>query len=589
MPVRVTDEQGTTHVFPDGSTPEMIAKAMKVKVGGNTAPKEPGFSEPHPSDNPVQAFFRGGAGAAVGLAEHPIESIFGMPNLGGMPGVAYGSPETMNKVTDAQVQGVKENAQGINDAVDAAKENPAYTAGGIILPMAVTHGISKVLPKIGEAIRPGTRAVKDLVKTTEASNVASAEDAATKNAAQDAKRKVDLRKHFDKTQAVKVGNEAIEGAKSRKEALKKGIKRLETDVHGDLEGTREKVNAEANSKYNQLAEKLDPVEANPEFLPAQLDEAFQKIKGSDTEPGILKDMAKKTQQGDMLTYRDLQGYRSEIGRELSKGTLPGDVFHAFKDLQESITNEMQRIADSNGQGPQFREARDYYRRYAETFIDKDSPIRKAIDTGNSLDRKPGSVANILRGKDAAVSRVAEFDPNVSKRLNTLRGHAEEAATRTPTKAPQAEPTLSPKPARVIPKVSKIGPEGLEGANREALAKRSDAIRNRGGTWANTFVILDGIRNAIHGNLGAIGTDVAVRGAFGAGKTALANLLERPDVVKFLTKTTPEQIATIPPELRGDFPAIIQAAQKSGIEVSPALAAAFTAGTPKKRVAAALSQ
>ena len=31
MPVRVTDEQGTIHVFPDGSTPEMISKAMKLK------------------------------------------------------------------------------------------------------------------------------------------------------------------------------------------------------------------------------------------------------------------------------------------------------------------------------------------------------------------------------------------------------------------------------------------------------------------------------------------------------------------------------------------------------------------------------
>ena len=32
MPIRVTDEQGTTHVFPDGSTPEMIAKALNVKL-----------------------------------------------------------------------------------------------------------------------------------------------------------------------------------------------------------------------------------------------------------------------------------------------------------------------------------------------------------------------------------------------------------------------------------------------------------------------------------------------------------------------------------------------------------------------------
>lgn len=448
---------------------------------------------------------------------------------------------------------------------------------------ALTGAAAAAAPSAAEMIRPGTRATKELVKDTQAENATEADKASSANAKNSDKRAIDLKKHFDKSQEVKASNEAAEGVKSRKTALQRGVKRLDPELKEGLEATRKKVNAEANKRYNDLADNLNSKPANPEFLETALQDAFEKIKGSDTETTILKDMSKKLGKGDTLQYEDLQGYRSEIGRELSKGNLPGDVFHAYKGLQEQITNEMQRIADANGQGEQFRDARDYYRRYAETFIDRGSPVRKSLE---STER--GGVVKALRGKDqSGIQSVAQFDPEIARRLNTVRGHADEAAgIRVSNAPPKTTPALPPKPATVLPKVSKIGPAEVQGANAEALAKRSDAIRNRGGTWANTFVILDGIRNAIHGNFAGIGTDIAVRGVFGAGKTALANMLERPDVVNFLTQPTPQQIAAIPPELRGDFPAIIKTAQTQGIKVSPTLLAAF-GSAPKKSVASAL--
>ena len=57
----------------------------------------------------------------------------------------------------------------------------------------------------------------------------------------------------------------------------------------------------------------------------------------------------------------------------------------------------------------------------------------------------------------------------------------------------------------------------------------------------------------------------------AGTTALTNFLERPAVVDFFTKATPQDIAQIPNDLRGDIPKLVKELRsRKGITVSPAL-------------------
>lgn len=69
---------------------------------------------------------------------------------------------------------------------------------------------------------------------------------------------------------------------------------------------------------------------------------------------------------------------------------------------------------------------------------------------------------------------------------------------------------------------------------------------------------------------SVGTLAAVHG--------VARLMESKPVVDFLTTATSRDIAAIPPDLRGDFPAIVRRAQAQGIKVSPALRVTFgTAG------------
>ncbi len=54
--------------------------------------------------------------------------------------------------------------------------------------------------------------------------------------------------------------------------------------------------------------------------------------------------------------------------------------------------------------------------------------------------------------------------------------------------------------------------------------------------------------------------------------AVESLLEHPGAMEFFTRPTRQQIATIPPELRGNMPEIVAAAKSRGVQVSPLLAA-----------------
>lgn len=115
------------------------------------SPSQPGMLEPHHDwTDPL----RGAAAGLKQLVTHPVDSIFGMPNLGGMPGVAFG--KAGEQAMQAQSQAVQENAQTVHqmaqDTAAAAKDHPAFLAGQFVGPALLTHGIAKLVPKIPGAI-----------------------------------------------------------------------------------------------------------------------------------------------------------------------------------------------------------------------------------------------------------------------------------------------------------------------------------------------------------------------------------------------------------------------------------------------------
>jgi hypothetical protein len=294
-------------------------------------------------------------------------------------------------------------------------------------------------------------------------------------------------------------------------------------------------------------------------------------------------------------------------------------------MMPMIDEAMQEIAERKGMGGAQTEARNYYRQYAQTFLDKDSPLRQALDIGKSLKREPGSVISSLQGKDAAIQALAKYDPELARRANTIRGLQSEAESlpskpKTMKMLPKLESNPGPKPVapveRVAPpdrppptpaKTTTLTPQTLSDLKGANVDKASESFRapNR---LASTFLGYDLMRNAFNalGNAADLkfgsaakdlfksARDVGIRVGYAMGSGKMADLLEKPETRANLAQITDRDIAELkklPPDqqaaLGSELKALVDAAQKKGVKVSSPMAAwvgaAAGATAPKKSV------
>lgn len=467
-------------------------------------------------------------------------------------------------------------------------------AAAELAPRAASAAKDVAMNPVRAVTGTGSRSLRDLVKDTREENVGI--DKANTKLTED--RATEVRSHFDKTQVAKEAADRRSAIETRKSATDSGVRTLSDKFQGDLKAVREKAATEADAKYQTLNSKLGKIPGNAAVLGAAARGALQKISGTSETPKIFRDILEKypesepdfieyqgakipksnrlydvlKEQGEVnsasLTYSDLQGYYSELGRELKRGTLPGDVYTAYGELQDAIGNEMQRIADANGVGPQLTDARTSWRNLKQTFYDPKSPLRKALDA-----KEAGGAVKALSGKDrTGIEALAKYDPELARRANTIRGYQEEAAgLRVPAESTKAAPQLKPK-TDLAPRKT-IGQQEVQDAKSEGLQKRADRIRHLGemaAIWPMFYVI----RDVVRGNLPSIPMAGAEMAGTAIAGHSLARVLESPRVADFLTKATERDIAAIPADLRGDFPAIVQKAQEQGVKISPALSKAF---------------
>jgi hypothetical protein len=507
-------------------------------------------------------------GAVGGPLVHPLDTLMSIPH---MADIGPSNP-LVQRAGEA-----KEDYQA--GGLPYAGTKLAGDALGTYLGGKITEGgidAARAVPSIvrsGANVIAGTtpKVAGDLAETTAADNAAAQAKADTANTNLQTQRSADLQKHFERTQAIRAQNEAAEAAQSRKVALNRGVEQLDPKFKEDLSTLRDNVQGKANQMFGDLNAKLDPVEADPSFLPTALESAAEKIKGSNTEPTILRDMEKRLNNtGEPLTYRDLQGYYSELGRELSKGTLPGDVYHAYDTLQEAVSGEMQRIADANGVGDALTSARQYYRQMKQTFFDPKSPVTKALNTTEA-----GQAVKALQGKDqTGIGAIAQYDPELAKRANAVRGYQAEAKS-IPARAvtPKPEPTLSPAKPPVLADVKKIGLGDIRQAKADSMADRAKAATTGAAAKITSgamsgIAAFDFMRNLLHGNLKGAGVDLAARGGLAATQYVYGKMLQSPAVIRLLTAPTPADIAAIPPDLRANMPQLAKAAEARGIKVHP---------------------
>ena len=555
-----------------------------------------------------------GAGG-LSVLEHPVETAKGVGRLLADP-FTPGHPESVKIASSLLTQPL--------ETAESAVGQSAVMGGAGELGEAGLKGVGRVLTKTGPKV------AGELAKETAAANEAATAKAAEETAKQqqahqkevekaEGKRKVELGKHFEKTQEAKAARGEHRGVLgeeheltptekvSRKGAIERGVERLDTEVLGDVTKLEEKVNKEGNKKYNELKkvlknEKADRVQAvdeqgqpvgQPKNITEHLDDvAHAALRGTESETPIMKSLGKRVENGEIdLTYDDLQGYREEIGRELRKGTLPPDVYTSYKNLMGAIDDAMDKIATRKGLKPLQDAARAYWGQYADTFLDSDSPFRKWKNAAGSPNYRPGMGASFIKNADTGIQAIAKYDPEVAQRLNSLRGYQAEAKalpSKTGKLAPLPgeigpKPPLPPKPPPVQPVLKKIEPEDISGVQQASLqSKGIPRIRKVGHGMVTAAVGIPALLRAFHGNLAGIPGELLEAGAGYTATEAFARLLENKSIQRILTNPTPADVAQIPPGLRGNLQPILDAAKARGIKVSQAL---YPVGavTQRKRV------
>jgi hypothetical protein len=456
----------------------------------------------------------------------------------------------------------------------------------------------------------GPKTVGELVKQTKAANEAA--DVKHASQSQDAvntqrdtrlqslksKREAQAQNEAEVEQVREENKQALE-ANRQAEEMPARRQTAYRELQGQIETAREKALKEGNKKYNAVNEALNPIDADMDKLNNLYFEAAESLGETQAEPTLLKRLGKALENNGALTYKDLQSMYSELGKELSKGTLDGKLYHAYDVLHEGIGEDMQRIADSQGQGAQLTAARNYWRRMKQAFGKPYNPSDVATKT------MEGASSDIARAEEESNRRrlLASFDPSIQgtfEHVDNLERGAKALGPPKPLRDilkpnPQKPGITVPRmqdadvPDRPTPQV--INSEDIQNAKKAALEKSAEKVRRRGAAIVTTLGAYRALSDAFHGNYGSIPTLLGESGVGLAATYGLSKLMEHPAIVDYLTKATAKDVAAIPPELRGDLPAIVKAAQAKGIRVSPALtgavAAGATSGQQRNRVAAAL--
>lgn len=610
MPKRVQLPDGNIGEFPDTMSDTQIEGVLQKQFPPMQSKQKPSMIDalteiqPHQAVHSVSDLGRevargvGNIGAGgLGVLLHPIKTAEGtLESIGGMltapVEMATGTPfkKTIpgELIESLRTQPLETIESGIGQA---------GAMGGLgAFGETAAERIPKVTGKVGEILTKTTpRETAELVKKTAEENKEAIEKTAAENAKTEAKRKLDLAKHFEKTQEAKQANIEAGAGVARKEALTHGVEKLDADFQKDLKETEKNVRAQAGKKYDDVREKVGNLTVPNSNLADAVSKAEKNIAGSSEnvkifrdilskhpseEPGFIEYQGAEIPKGHPLykvlkeqgavdakpaTFSDLQGYYSELGRAISKGNLPDDVFRALRDLHTSIGNMMQGLSDQAGVGPEFAEARNFYRQYMEAFRDHNSPLYKAIKA-----TERGKSIAALSGKDVTgIETLARYNPELARRANTIRGYQAEArAISSKPKVTKQLPKLGPKPSLAEAETKTIGPEEVREAKAKGLEHRAEFIKKRGGQIAATFGVYRILESIIHGNLGSLPNDFAGALAGYSTTQAIGMLLENPKIVEFLTRPTARDIAQIPPEMRGDFGKIAQIAAQKGIHVDP---------------------
>ena len=324
-------------------------------------------------------------------------------------------------------------------------------------------------------------------------------------------------------------------------------------------------------------------------------------------------MGKAIERGEALTYKDEQALYSELGNELSKGTLPGPTYHAYDLMHDAIGEDMQRIADSQGQGAALTDARNYWRRMKQTFGKKLSLSDAATTTVKQ------AAPDVAEQADFAnrIRLIGSFDepriPGLFDHVQNLKKGLESLPEPTPNRVltekaklpaipPRGRPvTVEPKPVAPAERVPIPDRPAVTELNtrlaRERLVDKWASGESSLNKWQVRALLTGGasalfdIVETMSGNTPGMGTmamEAAGTAAYTFGPAMIAKLLDNAKFREWITRPPAGELETLQKLPNADrikitdgLNKVVTAAQKQGIKVDPKLAAlAGAATTPK---------
>ena len=202
----------------------------------------------------------------------------------------------------------------------------------------------------------GPNVTADLVKNVSKENTDASGVAAGETAKAEAFRQKEIAKVSEQRNEIKSGVEAAKDKAATEAAKQEKIKptanKLQqawSNLRAGVETAREKALKSGNVKYSAVNEKLSKIPASKDFIDKSLLNAGESLRGSTQDTSLMKQMqmeyAEKTP-----TYNDLQGDYSRLGKELTKGTLPGDLYHAYDMMHEAIGKKCSASPTKTEQG-----------------------------------------------------------------------------------------------------------------------------------------------------------------------------------------------------------------------------------------------
>jgi hypothetical protein len=530
---------------------------------------------------------------AVDTVRHPIDTVTGLAKQGADTVKAVRQEYRDNaaapmgqRVTAAALAGL-EQAPVVGGMVQKAEQGGTELASPEAAGAAAEGITTYAAPEIaGRFVGPMTRSLKETVRKGSQTAVGAGESAVkssvTKTAAdagKEAKATIKSNReataeHAGKTADVKQENAEAKRAQDKIAPTQEKLKTAGRELQAQIETARNKALKVGNEKYNTVNEALSNFPADGEKMVGAVEAASEKISGSNTKPAILKDMSDRVFKDESFDYSDLQGYYSELGKELSKGTLPGDVYHALDTLHESIGDEMQRIADSQGKGAQLTDARNYWRRMKQTFGRPYNPtdaanvtLEKA--TGNAAEEEQANRVRLLGSFDPSIPQTVEHISNLRQGVEALG------------KPKPLREVVKPNPPK--PEAKQIhAPEVNTREIREQLVDRWAKGESSLNKFQITRLTSGGIGaligGVLHGELGA-GAGATIGAAF--GPAMIAKLAESPAVREWLTRPPAGELADLSKVPYADRIKITdglkQVADKAGIKIAPLLARMMQAG------------